>query len=140
MAAKLCAIAMSWMAVFSADREAVCHEVAQAALRQGVEPALAVALSFTESRFSMDAKSSAGAVGPLQILPKYYCPNKTIKGCDLIDAGIGAIIRHRRRYGPRRFDVLCHWNSGNRCTARSKYFARKVLKRRRLLAKGQGDN
>lgn len=140
MISKMCALAMTWMTVFSPEREAVCQEVAKAAADKGVDPAFAVALSFTESRFSMEARSAAGAVGPLQILPKYYCPNRTIKGCDLIDAGIGAIIRHEKRYGPRLSDVLCHWNSGNRCTARSKYFARKVLKRRRLLTKGQGDS
>ena len=139
MTSELCAIALSWLAVASPDRADVCAQVEQAARAAGVEPAFAVALSYTESRFSRDAVSSAGAAGPLQILPKYYCPEGRKSGCDLIEAGIGAIIRHQRRYGPRRFDILCHWNSGVRCTPRSRNFARRVLKRRRLLTRRQGD-
>ncbi len=129
--AHICALAMSWaQPALTVDRFSACVDVGVEAIAGGVDPALAVALSYTESRFNRDAKSNRGAYGPLQIKPTFHCPNRRLKGCDLIKAGIGAIIRYRNRYGS---DWLCHWNSGNRCYRKSRRFARIVDKRRKLL-------
>lgn len=119
------------------DRLSVCVAVAMEAANRDVEPELAIALSYTESRFNPNAVSSRGAVGPLQIRPVFHCPGGRLEGCDLIKAGVGAIIRYQTKYGPRLADVLCHWNSGNRCYPRSEAFAYIVMKRRRVLLRAQ---
>ena len=134
----MCVEAMSW-SIMPAGRIETCLRVGDAAVEAGIDPAVAIALSYTESRFNKEAVSSRGAEGPLQVLPKYYCPGKTSRDCDLIDAGIQAIIRHNKRFGPRLREVLCHWNSGNKCYRKSRLFAKKVIKRARNLRRKHGD-
>ena len=104
----------------------------------GLPTHISIALAYTESRFSTEAKSNRGAVGPLQILPKYHCPGRTARGCDLLAAGLSALRRYRTKYGDWA-SALCHWNSGNECYRRSRLFARIVLGRARELAPGEGD-
>ena len=129
--AHICAIAMTLASTtLPPERFTTCVEVGIGAIAEGLHPSLVVALSYTESRFNRRAVSHAGARGPLQILPKYHCPERRLRGCNLIKAGIGAIIRYRNRYGS---DWLCHWNSGNRCYKKSRAFARIVLKRAHAL-------
>ena len=54
------------MALTRADvRQMVWDE----ARRQGVNPALAVKLAWAESRFNPDARSPAGAIGTMQLMP-----------------------------------------------------------------------
>lgn len=136
----LCMVAMSWLAPHeqTPERYETCHEVGMAADLTTIPPDLAVALAYTESRFRHDAVSSVGARGPFQIVPRFHCPNRTHEGCDLVAAGLSALKRYRTRYKRWR-EVLCHWNSGNRCYRRSKAFARIVLRRRRILTRALGD-
>jgi len=101
-----------------------------AAHSHDLDPAMVVALSYTESRFSRVAVSSRGAVGPLQIKPVFHCPKGVLRDCDLIEAGMGAIIRFKKKRGRQ---WLCHWNSGNRCNRRSRLFAKIVKRRTRQL-------
>jgi soluble lytic murein transglycosylase-like protein len=139
IAVTLCSQAMTWNVARPYDTAfRTCLEVAQGAYLEGIPADLAVALSFTESRFNPEARSSRGARGPLQILPKFHCPDGRLQGCDLVAAGLSALKRYRKRYKRWR-DVLCHWNSGNRCYRRSKLFARIVLRRRRALTRALGD-
>ena len=100
------------------------------AMDHGIDPRLAVALAYTESRFNPKAVSPVGAQGPLQVIPFFHCPNRTIRDCDLIAAGMDAIIRFKKKRGR---EWLCHWNSGNRCNRRSRLFAKIVNRRRRQL-------
>lgn len=132
----VCAYAFSWSAL-PVERYGVCVDVGTAAIQGGVNIELAVALSYTESRFNALARSPRDAVGPLQIRPVFHCPGGVERDCDLIKAGIGAIIRYQDKYGPRLKEVLCHWNSGNRCYRRSRLFANIVLKRKRALVRAQ---
>lgn len=133
--AHMCALAMNWaQPTLPADRFSTCVDVGVEAIAGGVDPSLAVALSYTESRFNSSAKSNRGAHGPLQVKPVFHCPDRRLRGCNLIKAGIGAIIRYRNRYGS---DWLCHWNSGNRCYDKSRLFARIVLRRQRSLRQGR---
>lgn len=139
IAVTLCSQAMTWNVARPYDTAfRTCLEVAQGAYLEGIPADLAVALAFTESRFNPEARSSRGARGPLQILPKFHCPSGRLQGCDLVAAGLSALKRYRKRYKRWR-DVLCHWNSGNRCYRRSKLFARIVLRRRRNLTRALGD-
>lgn len=135
-----CATAMSWFAPHDQTHERfrTCVDVGSAAQQDGQDTNLVIALSFTESRFNMNAVSSAGAHGPLQVKPSFHCPGKRLKGCDLITAGLQALRKYRKKYG-RWSEALCHWNSGNKCYRRSRLFARIVLKRRRALSRSHGD-
>ena len=139
VAATVCIQAMTWNVARPYDTAfRTCLEVAQGAYLEGIPADLAVALSFTESRFNPEAKSAAGAVGPLQILPQFHCPSRRAKGCDLVAAGLSALSRNRTKYGDWAL-ALCHWNSGYECYRRSRLFARIVLKRRRALSITDGD-
>ena len=132
----LCAHAAAWPSpALGLERYVTCVEVGAAAHEGGVDPAMAVALSYTESRFNRDAVSPRGAHGPLQVKPSFHCKSGRLVGCDLIKSGIGAIVRYRHRYGRK---WLCHWNSGNRCYRRSRAFADLVRKRSRTLKRPRG--
>ena len=50
-------------------RTAVRRSVAGAATRHGVDPQLALAVAWQESGWQMDRRSSAGAIGAMQVLP-----------------------------------------------------------------------
>ena len=104
----------------------------------GLPAHISIALAYTESRFNPEARSARGAVGPLQVLPRYHCPSRSSEDCDLLAAGLSALRRYRTKYGDWA-SALCHWNSGNECYRRSRLFARIVLGRARALAQAQGD-
>jgi len=83
-------------------RVETCAAVYQEAVRQGVDPDLAVSVAWLESRWYRNAKNAkSGALGPMQVLTKYWCPSKdgvwriheygTRKGCDLTKAGVRAL-------------------------------------------------
>lgn len=135
----LCIHAMGWQPSKPPERAfRTCMEVGVGAVESDLPPHIAVALSYTESRFNPEAESSVGALGPLQVLPRYHCPDRSADGCDLVAAGLSALRRYRTKY-KNWAKALCHWNSGNECYRRSRLFSRIVLKRARLLARAQGD-
>jgi hypothetical protein len=106
----------------------VCEEVANAAIERGEDPALFVSLAWEESRFRY-VESSAGAVGPLQAIPRHWCPNGQERGCDLIEAGFLAYDAFRERF-PELRETLCHYNAGTRaCPARSYAYADRIIAR-----------
>ena len=115
------------------DRLRTCARVINEAQLAFVDIDYAVALTYTESRFSKTARSKAGAVGPFQILPKYHCPGGREKGCDLFHYGMEALIKYSRKHRGNWPEVLCHWNSGNVCNRRSRAFARTVIRRAKEL-------
>mgnify|MGYP003626858172 FL=1 len=137
----LCLTALGWMDApnRTADRYKTCIAVGVEAEMHDLPASLVVALSYTESRFSPGAVSDAGASGPLQVVPRFHCPDGKAKGCDLITAGLRALKKYRKKY-KRWPAALCHWNSGNRCYRKSKLFARIVLKRRLILTRALGDD
>lgn len=65
----------------------VCQQVGLRAVSKGVSPVEAIAVSFVETRHNNKLKGSAGEVGALQALPKYWS-KKSDK--DYIDAGLRA--------------------------------------------------
>jgi len=114
------------------EHEEVCLEVAEKAINSDLDPIIAVALSYSESRFTRAARSNVGAVGPLQVIPKWTCPNRRKKGCDLVQAGVDTLIKLREKHWgplatPNWMKIICHYNSGNVCLDRR--FPRLVLKR-----------
>jgi hypothetical protein len=109
----------------------VCLEVARAARAEGVDPHLAVALAWSESRMRHNVESPAGALGPLQVIPRYWCPDGRRDGCDLTRAGARALRVLIDRHGPER--GICHYASGNVCTPRALRYARYIIE----VARGQ---
>lgn len=88
-----------------------CVEIAEAAHDHGVQQRLAVAVGYRESRWRYGLVSSAGAHGPMQVKPEYHCPSGELAGCDLVDAGMGAL----RRYLDEEAEVmpaLCRYATG----------------------------
>lgn len=72
----------------------VCQEVARRAQNRGLDPLEVIAVSYVETRHNRKLVSSAGAVGPLQALPKYWAR----KGDrDHITAGLRAWAYFRRK-------------------------------------------
>ena len=115
------------------DRISVCISVMDAAVEVGAPPNLAAAVAWHESRFNDTAVSRAGAQGPMQVLPKYWCPDGKLKDCDLLREGIRALSVYLAKYEDEK-EALCHYNAGNKCTKQSRYYARTVLKTRNRLA------
>jgi len=72
------------------DTFKLCRQVVAEAKRQGVDPALAVAIAYHETRISY-IQSDKGAQGPLGVIPKYHCPKQG--ACDLVKAGVSAIVK-----------------------------------------------
>lgn len=108
------------------SRSLVCADVAITALAHGVDPDLAVTVAFHESRMDWSARSGAGAVGPMQVVPRYWCPDRTEAGCDLVSAGVRALAEYTDRHG--ELEGLARYNGGNRPAGASYAYARTVLR------------
>ena len=108
------------------DRYTRCTLVHEEATRQSVDPYLALAVAWEESRFE-DIRSPKGAVGPMQVIPKWWCED--INDCDHIEAGVKALATFRRLHPKSLPKALCHYNGGNKCFKRGETYARMVMKR-----------
>jgi len=111
------------------SRAMVCRDVFQEAENQGVDPLLAVSVAHVESGFRRKAKSSAGAVGPMQVMPQFWCKSKR---CNLIEAGVRALKTYTSSHGEK--DGLCHYFSGRACKnyKSRKRYRDKVLRVKKL--------
>jgi len=79
----------------------VCQMIVESAERHDIDPSLAVAVAWHESRLRFGLVSPCGAEGPMQVIARYWCadargrwtPNgeHIVKGCDLVDAGVRAL-------------------------------------------------
>jgi|MDTB01.2.fsa_nt_gb soluble lytic murein transglycosylase-like protein len=98
--------------------------------RNGIDPALFAALVHVESRWTVNARSRAGACGLTQVLPRYTRPRVT---CDQLRSNGDVAIRYgtmalrnwkkrARRLNRRvRLDrALCGYNAGNSCFDRAR--------------------
>lgn len=116
-----------------------CVEVVAKADAEGMDRHVAIAIGWVESRFTPDAVSSEGAVGVMQVIPYWACPSRRKQGCDLVAAGVRAYLAWLRRYKEPSL-ALCHYNSGNVCTDRSRAYARRVLDLAKRLAAAEGGS
>ena len=81
---------------------AVCLDVVESAEIHEVDPTLIVAMAWVETRFDALAVSSCGAVGPLQVLPRYHCGGRDRCGyIEAIDAGVSLVDLLTERHGLR---------------------------------------
>ena len=113
-----------------------CEELWHLSEEQGLDPLLMLAISHTESRFNKKAKSRAGAMGMMQVLPRYFCPKKG--PCDYTAAGFKAWKAWSKKRGNKKRSIkeaLCRYNSGQPCSKspRASYYAKVVLRKFRLL-------
>lgn len=123
---KLCAVMATWGHNDLESREEarlVCAEVAREARRQDVDVTSALALAWSESRFTTFNTSGKGAKGPLQVIPKWWCDD--VYACDYTEAGVKALKAFSRLYPKSFVDTVCHYNSGTEkeCNSRSVSFA-----------------
>ena len=94
------------------DRMQACISVGIEAEIQQAPTLVAIVMSWRESRFRMNAQSSV-AIGPLQIIPKYWCPGGTAVGCDSVAGGIKALRRFiERSKGLGLEHAICRYNAG----------------------------
>jgi hypothetical protein len=77
----------------------VCIEVAERATLTTVRPALAVAVTWHESRMRRDVVGALGEVGPMQVRPEMHCAGHC---SDTIGAGLVVLARYVDRYGEAR--------------------------------------
>ena len=118
--------------------QSACVEVADKAREQGMDRYLALAMAWEESRFTPTAVSPEGAIGTMQVIPRWTCPNRTRQGCDLVAAGVRAYLSWLGRYKEPRL-ALCHYNSGNRCNEHSRAYAVRVERRAKRLVQAVND-
>jgi len=115
------------------DRLSACIQTVNVAETMGVSMSLVASLGYQESGFDEAAVSSAGAVSVLQVIPRYVCPKRRLRGCDLVRSGIAALKRLLERT-KSPLVALCRYNAGNRgCTKKSRGYARSVLRRQARL-------
>ena len=111
-------------------RVQVCEDVVSSAEFHDVDPVLAIAVSHVESGLQRGLVSSAGAVGPMQVMRRFWCKSDP---CNLIDAGMYALKYYELRYGLN--ESLCRYSSGGEC-AKSKgrrAYRDKVMKMREVV-------
>jgi hypothetical protein len=108
------------------NRYQTCLAITRGATSQGTSPELAAALAFHESRFNAEARSPAGALGPLQVMPRVWCPGGRVDGCDLAKAGLVALKAYQKRWKDPVV-AICHYNDGNDCRPGPMAWARGVV-------------
>ena len=114
----LCAAALALFA-HGPQAPAVCLEVARTAQRAGIDPALAVAVSYVESRWT-DVTNDIGATGPMQVIRRYWgAPGQTDT-----ERGVLALAVLTERYGVEA--GLCRYAIGNAAGSSCRY-ARRVI-------------
>ena len=135
MTAILCLVALSTFAPRhqTPERLDTCAEIVRAAEREGVPPHIALAVGYVESRYTPTARSGAGAVGAMQIIPRWICPGRTLVGCDPVLEGVRLLRRSYLRRGSWTL-VFCHYSAGTRCTDSGRRYADKVNTRRAVLS------
>ena len=108
------------------NQRETCVDVIEQTIIAKQDPFEVASMAWTESRFISKAKSTKGAVGPLQVLPRYWCKSK--KRCDPVRAGLRAWSHYRK--GRTLRETLCRYASGQPCkkNAGGRRYARKVKK------------
>lgn len=123
-----------------AEPTGVAGVVAAEARRQNVPVRLALAVAKTESNFNPRARSSAGAVGVMQILPSTWrtigCSGSMTNAADNARCGVRYLAQGLREGGERWAVARYHGGPNARAHGRSTHsYASKVLGRARLASR-----
>lgn len=110
------------------NRVQICERIIVESEKQGIDPLLALSVSFHETRWQ-DIKSNKGAQGPMGVIKRYHCPR--YGKCDLIRAGVTALSKFMALNKWQHCQALAQYNRGmkGRCKkGRSEHkYATKVL-------------
>lgn len=99
-----------------ANRLKVCAQVVKVSQKEGLDGPLAAVLSWEESNWEQDqVHPQTKVAGPLQVAPRWWCPNKTAVGCDLVLYGVRAVNHYMVAHSPNEQLGLCHYNQGVVC-------------------------
>lgn len=103
----------------------VCEQVVQTAERTDNEhiELLALAVAAEETRFRHIRHKGSGAQGPMQVLPKYWCPKEG--PCDYIEASFKALDHYVTSSPSERRALERYAGAGKR----ARDYAERVLKR-----------
>ena len=104
---------------------ATCIDVATEAVGAGVDPALAASLGWHETRLRPGLTSKAGAKGPLQAIPRFWCKSEP---CNYTKAGLRA-LKHYMNKEPTVTRAICRYNAGT-CIPKAWEFAESVVRLR----------
>lgn len=110
----------------TAEQKRYCEDIESAARAADIRAEMLLSLAYHESRLT-DATSSAGARGPLQVLPRYFCPGGKETGCDLVQAGVRAYLAWQK-HASNDIETICKYNAGYKCGKRSIRYARAVIR------------
>ncbi len=105
----------------------VCEMVVWEAEAQGVDPTLVVALAFHESGLRRFVVSRVGAIGPLQVMPRYYPKDVPRNTRGQIKAGV-QILKLRLKKSRDVIRAVAMYNGGNKPGERSFRWARSVMR------------
>lgn len=103
------------MELSKAQKE-IARKIADEAERKGIDPKLALAIAWTENRFSSTGVSSAGALGPMQVMPS-NAKGLGLKKEDLLDedknieAGIEILKQNLDRFDGNVAHAVAGYNS-----------------------------
>ena len=101
---------------------ATCIEIGLEAEKRGVSVEMIAALSWFESRLSHRAHSKHGAIGPLQVLPKFWMRN----GENPVEAGVKAYVFWRRK-SVDEVEAVAKYNAGHSPGSRSYVFGNRIV-------------
>jgi soluble lytic murein transglycosylase-like protein len=105
----------------------VCEQVSTAAYKAGVDEPLALAVAVEETRLQHLAHKKSGARGPMQVLPKYWCPAQG--KCDYVEAGVDALKYYLDDSPSERRALQRYAGAGKR----ARNYAERVLRRVKAL-------
>lgn len=101
----------------------VCEQVSAAAYKAGVDEPLALAVAVEETRLQHRPHKTSGARGPMQVIPKYWCPKKG--KCDYVEAGVDALKYYLDDSPSERRALQRYAGAGER----ARNYAERVLRR-----------
>jgi hypothetical protein len=108
------------------DAQRVCEKIADRAIDVDVDPLMALAVAVEETRLRSDVTSPAGAKGPMQVLPKYWCPKSPkSRPCDYVGAGLKALKYYMKKGTSERDGLRRYAGAGKG----ARDYAERVLRR-----------
>lgn len=121
------------------DAHGVCLDVAREAFRQGAPLTLTVAVAYHETRLRRGLRGPGGEVGPMQVQPRYHCPDGKAEGCPSVRIGVAYLRDRLSRYG--RFEGVGRYHGDPDKLKRTRYAGRvlgRVERFERWLRRQQG--
>tara|TARA_R100000734_G_C3250570_1_gene52292 strand:- start:66 stop:509 length:444 start_codon:yes stop_codon:yes gene_type:complete len=112
------------------ERVQVCQQVVEWSQTMGVDASLSLSVASVESGFRRGLRSSAGAVGPMQVMRQFWCRKNP---CNLVESGVFALKTYTERHGTK--SGLCYYSTGSKCSKKKVglRYAKKVLRNKKII-------